>query len=871
MMKGHRHFVLLAVLSTVAGSLLAPAGGTAARPSKPLSIRPLGTDPIAGNPVRFALAVRVPAHTHVTRFSVNFGDGKTIRRRRRPPHHVTHSYSRAGRYMVAFKVTDSAGRNRHIVRFLTVGPVPPTPIPGDQGTAPGGPGGPGGSVTPPAWVPPPLPPPPNPEIPVYGSPIQLQPGSSATADFGETIKVSGLEPPGSAPREVTVALENEQVIVSTGVGAPPTSTSLKLDAVGCIEATCDMHLKLWIPLAVVPLKASDVWLNEFTSPSPERLADAITIEDGVTALRDELLMTLGTATEPGSREEADAVAAAAGGVVSAGLETIGVYEIRWPGPQDIEARRTQLLALPNVTSVSLSTSGMLEDASVEPPGDWSDDGRQATWPFEQVRVGEAWDVTKGSDVTVGIVDGGLVYKKHEDLDVAVSLYGHAGAHATHVAGLACAKANGIGLVGMAWGCPIVSSGVRSGMDKDVLAAATAVAEQPDVQVVNMSMGYPYRGPKDDRCATAQQQQELVSSGQNYRMDFRHLFNAWPGREIVWTISAGNNCAEGAPGPMGANSDLENVITVAATNSDHSLASFSDFGDGVEVAAPGGVSAPPDGDGTVGVWSTWYVEHCWPLGFGCGTYHAESGTSMAAPVVAGIAALVRSAHPTYDAAAAADCITETAGTSTGLVNKSSPLPTDGHVRHVTYTPDSLAIVDAEAAVRCDTFGAVEDADYPGQWGPPDTEVISEGEATLGAINEEETWYTNGCTDPPGQKTFSGLTREPSGQWDGSAIAITSDCATHSYTPVAAMRIVRGASGHQTLVIAWSTNVNGYRPTIEPDGTIMSPDSFWEMRLERRHATTNDPAQLRSQRLLPPADPSTAAGISMRGAVLRPATE
>ena len=210
---------------------------------------------------------------------------------------------------------------------------------------------------------------------------------------------------------------------------------------------------------------------------------------------------------------------------------------------------------------------------------------------------------QGRDVTVGIIENSYVAETHEDLDVRrLGLYVQGlrgGWHATHVAGLACAKQNDIGLVGFAWGCPLISAKLDGGHDTDVLQAMKRMAET-DARVVNMSIYWVLfeRG----RCVTGAEADvyngvDFIKRGAPFTR-----FYARAGRDIVWTVIAGNECVDRAQAPwaQGANV-LDNVISVAATNSDGKLASFSSFGAQVEVSAPGGVytrGAPS------GVWSTW---------------------------------------------------------------------------------------------------------------------------------------------------------------------------------------------------------------------------------------------------------------------------
>lgn len=821
---------MLIVAGAIICCLLTVASSFAAQPAKPKPTIELVGEPLAGSMLRFRLTGRARPGTTVVRYRLDFGDGTKPRRGKGQPAQARHVYRVPGIYLLKLTAVDADGhtaRTRLRLRVRAVSIVLPSPRPEPVSgpriqTVP---------IGPPA---PPVPPGGTGRVEVWSAPVELAPGSTEPVVLGSWIQITEVDSlyPG-APPGLSAALEGDSIVLQAAAAASPGSSMLTVAGEGCIEENCDLPLDVNVPLTVRDLEAPSEWLFDFTSPSPDRIAAGTPVGDDGTTLVDELLITLGSEEEPGFRTEADAVATSVEAVVSGGVEALGVYEIRWEVPQDLEARRAQLLADPAVSAVSDSNVGLVY-TDREPSGDWSDDTSQATWPFEQIHAQQAWDVTQGSDVTVGIVDGGLAYSDHEDLNVVSTFAGSSAFHATHVAGLACARENGIGLVGVAWGCPIATAGVRSASDKDVLLAAVEIALQSGARVVNMSLGYNYRGTDTDRCATAAQEQEKLDAAANFKPAFRRMFSGPVGRAIVWTISAGNNCAVGVPSPWGANSDLENVITVAATNSDQKLASFSNFGQGVEVAAPGGVGVGNSGDGTVGLWSTGYEPRCglfeW---FECGSYTTEYGTSMAAPVVAGIAALVRSAHPGYGAVETAECITETAGEETGIVTEASPLPKDGHVRHVTYSPTTLPIVDAAAAVECDTFGPVDDADYIGRWsGGFLLDVFEEADGVLGAINQRETSYENSvCVDPPGTQIFSQMAKEPNGQWSGNTVTIGSTCTTHSWRRIGALRIVRGSDGAPTLVAAWTRQSGSTPPTIAADGTITSSFAYNEARMRR----------------------------------------
>ena len=447
---------------------------------------------------------------------------------------------------------------------------------------------------------------------------------------------------------------------------------------------------------------ADVPVTELVAPSPDRVAQATPLDVmDATELVNEVTVVLGTDDTPGTRAQADAAAAAAGAVVAGGMEDIGIYQLRWATGQDIDARIAELGAMAGVAGVDRALMVTDTDASATyPPGDWDGDGTEVTWPFTQMHTPEAWSLTTGADVPVGIVDGGLVDPHHPDLNVwaTTSTAGEwVGGHATHVAGLACARANGQGIVGAAWGCPIITDALLSNTGLTNVGQHYAVALSSAVpaarrvieagaMIVNMSLGFRLRGTLTVGCAD-QVAADWLDGYLHTRVggvtsSFRRLATT-VGKDVVFTLAAGNDCIPGVGSPFAFAADLDNVITVSAVNSDGRLASFSNWGG--EVAAGGGVAVPAQ----TGVRST----------LPGSTYGEDYGTSMAAPLVAGVAALIRSYHPTMTADQVGRCIVDTAGTSTGTADTVSSYPTDT-VPRIAGFPGGLPIVDADAAVLCD---------------------------------------------------------------------------------------------------------------------------------------------------------------------------
>lgn len=184
-------------------------------------------------------------------------------------------------------------------------------------------------------------------------------------------------------------------------------------------------------------------------------------------------------------------------------------------------------------------------------------------------------------------------------------------HGTHVSGIASAVTdNATGVAGMAWNVKIMA--LRAGckisvypygyLEEDDAVAAVQYAVDMDADVINTSWG---------SYVPSSSIGDLV----NYARD----------NGVIWVAAAANDNIEFPLYPAVRNG----VIAVAATEEDDDKANFSNYGSWVDVSAPGG------GVGT-DIYSTMFND----------TYGYMAGTSMATPLVAGIAALTKSYQPTW---------------------------------------------------------------------------------------------------------------------------------------------------------------------------------------------------------------------------------
>ena len=310
----------------------------------------------------------------------------------------------------------------------------------------------------------------------------------------------------------------------------------------------------------------------------------------------------------------------------------GVFRINLPAIATVE-KRGRVPARPGVEFAQ-------PDYRVRLTATPNDPSMGSLWGLDAIGAPAAWNTGTGTGRTiVAVIDSGVAYN-HPDLKANMwrnpgEIAGngidddHDGyvddvvgynfvvnngnpiddnGHGTHVAGtIGAVGDNGVGIAGVNWHARIMalkfldSSG--SGYTSDAVRALNfAVAH--GAKVVNASFG---GGGFDQAMSTA-------------------LANARAKGAIV-VAAAGNDGTDNDANPVyPANYTGDNLVSVAATDRNDRLASFSNYGrTTVDIAAPG-----------VGIYST----------LPNGKYGSYSGTSMATPHVAGALALVWDAHPTW---------------------------------------------------------------------------------------------------------------------------------------------------------------------------------------------------------------------------------
>jgi serine protease len=348
-----------------------------------------------------------------------------------------------------------------------------------------------------------------------------------------------------------------------------------------------------------------------------------------------------------------------------------------------------------------------------------------------IRAAQSWDLTPSGTVAVAVIDTGI--RPHPELDnkrmagydmiasSAISIDGDgrdadptdvgdfddalecdnasewnfmSSWHGTHVAGIIAASSNnGVGMAGVAPNArivPVRALGVCGGTFEDIAdsirwAAGVPVAGVPanlnPAKVINLSLGG--TAPCSD--------------------DMQAAVDGAIGRGASVIVAAGNelsNVAESSP------ANCKGVIAVAASNLLGDLASYSNFGLGVAITAPGGDSG--NMPGVISTLNGGITDPAVP------SYATYSGTSMAAPHVAGVVALMLTRDPMLTPGQilnrltggarsfvpGSDCAAVAGACGSGLLDAANAVGSVSSVRplnDLAATPDRMRLVELRDTV------------------------------------------------------------------------------------------------------------------------------------------------------------------------------
>lgn len=259
------------------------------------------------------------------------------------------------------------------------------------------------------------------------------------------------------------------------------------------------------------------------------------------------------------------------------------------------------------------------------------------WNLRNVAVPQAWRISIGRGVTVAVIDYG-VRATHEDLrgQVITAVKGCKGCldlvdqaeHGTMVASvIAAIRGNGKGIAGVAPGAKILPIGMHSGSpDPQPYSQRIRTAVRLGAKVINMSLSLQYPVLDGDY---------LVDKDLEPAVE-----EAWR-RGAVIIASAGNHRL-----PLcGRPAIIDKVICVGAVDRRDVKTAYSNFGIGLDLVAPGGSVVgnscnPLDPTLDENIWVTSYRTASAVGDCGVTRYSAVSGTSFAAPMVSGVAALLK---------------------------------------------------------------------------------------------------------------------------------------------------------------------------------------------------------------------------------------
>lgn len=263
-----------------------------------------------------------------------------------------------------------------------------------------------------------------------------------------------------------------------------------------------------------------------------------------------------------------------------------------------------------------------------------------------INIDDAWSITKGENITVAVIDTGIA-NNHADLTLYKQYNAYTGVadsspiygtddyeHGTAVAGIINAQVNGIGGVGVAPSANLIA--INDGIGNGGSFSSTIIesfnfANEQGADIINNSWG---TGNVLD--SVRDKINDLATNGRN-------------GKGIIIVFSAGNSGTS-----IGDDeSALDTVIGVGATNKNNLRSYYSNYGEELDIMAPGGSTLgifTTDIPGNTGYVNNEYIT--------IDSSNRFAGTSAAAPVVSGVIALMLSANPNLTRAQVMEILKDT---------------------------------------------------------------------------------------------------------------------------------------------------------------------------------------------------------------------
>ena len=316
-----------------------------------------------------------------------------------------------------------------------------------------------------------------------------------------------------------------------------------------------------------------------------------------------------------------------------------IFRINLSEDADIDVLVSALENNPNVEYAQLNHYLELclvpNDPYLGSSGSWGNTFKDM-WGFYKIQADKAWDFTTGnSEIVVAVIDSGVDYTHEELRDRVINGYDFSDrdndsmdedGHGTHVTGIiAAAGNNGRGIAGMSWNSRILAVKIfPHGTEADGAQAIKYAADHVcGVDVINMSWNV---------------------YGTDYSSVLNDAIEYAGAKDIVLVAAAGNANSGNGDVANYTPANHRDVMAVAATDQDDKRCLFSNKGNELAVSAPGGGNGDFYDRYNVLSLRCKNMDAAYdPLAVG-GNYARLAGTSMAAPYVSGLAALILSKNP-----------------------------------------------------------------------------------------------------------------------------------------------------------------------------------------------------------------------------------